>query len=329
MSDSVVEANDGCRLWTDRRGGGECLVLCHGGPGLADYLEPLATMLEDRFRVVRWNQRGSGRSQRVGPYTTGRFVEDLSAVVTAVSDGPVVLLGHSWGAGLALQYALRHPGQVRALIYMSGTGIGADWKDRWRRNVKARTSDADLRAIAQLGQRQRTEEEDRRLAVLQWTSDFADRARAADLAEQLASPWYPINYECNAALNAEADAWDEADLRTRCQALGVPTLIVDGACDPRPRDAVNSLHEALPLADRVTLPDTGHVPWLESPELLRQVVLEYTDFTLPDREQRRMLDPRDRNSPGQSNSSRVVPSGIPGGTSADSQVGLSAARLRA
>ncbi|MFD7609050.1 alpha/beta fold hydrolase [Streptomyces mirabilis] len=290
-----MEANDGYHLWTNRQGRGECLVLCHGGPGLADYLEPLASMFEDRFRVVRWQQRGSGRSLHAGPYTTGRFLEDLSAVISAVADGPVLLLGHSWGASLALQYALQHPGQVRALVYLSGTGIGTAWKAQWRRNVEVRTSDADLRSITQLGQRQRTEEEDRRLAVLQWTSDFADRARAADLAEQLASPWYPINYECNAALNAEADAWDDVELRTRCRALTVPTLIVDGACDPRPRSAVDSLHEALPVADRVTLPDTGHVPWLESPELLRQVILEYTDFTLPDREKHGMLDRQERN----------------------------------
>jgi proline iminopeptidase len=47
--------------------------------------------------------------------------------------------------------------------------------------------------------------------------------------------------------------------------LSVPTLIVDGARDPRPRTSVDSLAEALPHATRVTLADAGHLPWTESP----------------------------------------------------------------
>ncbi|MEU4551933.1 alpha/beta fold hydrolase [Micromonospora violae] len=43
-------------------------MLCHGGPGLWDYLAPVTRLLEDHARTIRWDQRGCGRSQRRGPY---------------------------------------------------------------------------------------------------------------------------------------------------------------------------------------------------------------------------------------------------------------------
>jgi proline iminopeptidase len=46
----------------------------------------------------------------------------------------------------------------------------------------------------------------------------------------------------------------------------VPTLILEGAADPRPRWAVDSLAAALPDVTRVALPGVGHIPWLEAPE---------------------------------------------------------------
>lgn len=50
-------------------------MLCHGGPGLWDYLAPLAALLDDSVRVVRYDQRGCGRSSGAdGPFTVEQFV---------------------------------------------------------------------------------------------------------------------------------------------------------------------------------------------------------------------------------------------------------------
>ncbi|MFE2637330.1 alpha/beta fold hydrolase [Streptomyces scopuliridis] len=67
------------RLWATRTGGGagEPVILCHGGPGLWDTLEEPAALLPDT-PAYRWDQRGSGRSQRSGPYSIERSVADLS-----------------------------------------------------------------------------------------------------------------------------------------------------------------------------------------------------------------------------------------------------------
>jgi proline iminopeptidase len=58
----------------------------------------------------------------------------------------------------------------------------------------------------------------------------------------------------------------EAAVEAACRSLAVPTLILEGAEDPRPRWAVDSLAAALPEVTRVVLPGVGHLPWLEAPE---------------------------------------------------------------
>jgi proline iminopeptidase len=257
-----VRADDGHELWTATVGSGRPLVLCHGGPGLWDMFGGLAGRLADRRTVWRWDQRGCGRSQPGGPYTLARSVADLEAVVGAAGP-PVDLLGHSWGAQLALAYALAYPDRVRRLVYLSGTGLSLDsWRPEFHAAGARRLGpDADrIRALEAAG-------DARAAAVLRWAMDVHDRSRAGAVAEAMATPWFPVNQEAYRGIQADLAAhWDEAGVAEACQSLTVPTLILDGAEDLRPRWAVGSLAAALPHVRRVVLPGVGHLPWLEAPE---------------------------------------------------------------
>jgi proline iminopeptidase len=132
--DQQVRADDGCRLWATSTGDGTPLVLCHGGPGLWDYFDDVAEILRSTARVVRWDQRGCGRLQRRGPYSI--------AIRRRPRRGPRpdgrttnAVLGHSWGAHLALRYTIEHPERVSHLIYVAGTGIDPDrgWHPHYER----------------------------------------------------------------------------------------------------------------------------------------------------------------------------------------------------
>jgi proline iminopeptidase len=275
----TVTADDGVRLWAARSGRGTPLVLCHGGPGLWDMFEDAAELLADTAAVVRWDQRGCGRSERcAGPWTTERFVADLDDVRRYFDLDRMALLGHSWGAHLALSYALAHPERVSALVYVAGTGIGpvADWHEAFVENLRARLGERPERLSRwrELTDRPRpTEAEEREQAILQWSAEFEDRDRAPAHAERMATPWFGINTECNKTLNVESRrTTGTPDLYAACQALDVPVLIVDGAGDIRPRSAVDSLEQALPRVRRVVLPGAGHLPWVEDPEGFREAV---------------------------------------------------------
>jgi proline iminopeptidase len=212
--------------------------------------------------VIRWDQRGGGRSARQGPYTIARTLADLDAVRIHFGLPATAVLGHSWGATVALMYALAHPDRVSSLVYVAGTGLGHEWRREFRENLDARLDD-------------RNGLTGREAAVRRWTTEFVDRSRAPVLAERMATPWYGVNEECNTALSAEWLEGDEDELVEACRELDVPTLIVDGAADLRPRWAVDSLADALPDVARVVLPNAGHVPWLEAPGSFGWAVLAH------------------------------------------------------
>jgi proline iminopeptidase len=264
-TDGAVHADDGCRLWVAEAGQGVPLIACHGGPGLWDMFGSLADLLAGEVRMIRWDQRGCGRSERRGPYSVARSVADLEAVRAGCGLERTAVLGHSWGATLALRYALDHPDRVSALIYVSGTGLGWAWHDPFQQAIASRLAAYEPR-LSELRARDRTEAEDRELAVLQWSAEFTG-PDARRHAEDMATPWFGINRESNQRITGELkQTWREPELTAECRALDIPVLIIDGAADLRPRWAVDSLDRALPRVTRVILPDAGHVPWLEVPD---------------------------------------------------------------
>jgi proline iminopeptidase len=272
--DSTVRADDGGQLWTTQAGDGAPLVFCHGGPGLWDTFDDLAALLAGTVRTIRWDQRGCGRSERRGPYSLARSIRDLDTVRHQLAGPRAALLGHSWGAYLALRYAIQHPDRVSHVIYVSGTGIDGDrpWHADYERNLRQRLGD-HLPRWESLKNRARSGEEEREFAVLQWSVDFADPSTALRQAERMATPWFGINYAGHAALSAELERdLDTLNLAAQCELLDMPALIVDGRDDIRPRWAVDSLHRALPNARRVSLAGAGHLPWIEDPQGFHRAV---------------------------------------------------------
>ncbi|MCT9080840.1 alpha/beta fold hydrolase [Streptomyces fulvoviolaceus] len=268
----TVTTDDGVRLWADSSGDGVPLVLCHGGPGLWDMFPDVAAMVDDLATVVRWDQRGCGRSERcAGPWTSERFVADLEAVRRHFALDRMVLLGHSWGAQLALSYALAHPERVAALVYVSGVGIDpvSSWHGPYEKNLLARLGEVPER----LARWRELKDWGPERAVLNWSVEFEDRERAIEHAGRMADPWFEINSECSKALNTETkQTWGTPELYEACRALDLPVLIVDGERDIRPRSAVDSLERALPQVRRVILPNAGHLPWIEDPKGFREAV---------------------------------------------------------
>ncbi|MBD2766609.1 alpha/beta hydrolase [Hymenobacter sp. BT664] len=107
------------------------VIVLHGGPG-ADFRLMLSLMrrvngysLADDYFFVFYDQRGAGQSRRHGKeeLNTGLMLKDLEEIVDRYSpNGPVALLGHSWGGTHAMQYLNTHPSRVKAAILMEPDG---------------------------------------------------------------------------------------------------------------------------------------------------------------------------------------------------------------
>lgn len=275
----------GASLWTACQGSGPAVVLCHGGPGLWDYLAPVAALIDDLATVYRYDQRACGRSTGGPPHDVATAIADLDALREHWRLTDWIVAGHSWGATLALAYCLRHPARARGLVYLSGTGIGPAWHADYKANQAARLGQTGQRRLAELKERLARAQGaewaalDREYCALSWATDFADQTRARDLARRLFVADLHPNYEVNRALGADAGRVIENDTVTaRLHSLWMPTLIIHGEADPRPLWAARRLAGLIPHAQLQTIPAAGHLPWLERPDrvaaLLRQFLTD-------------------------------------------------------
>lgn len=264
----MIEADDGVELWVEQTGDGPGLplVLCHGGPGLWDNLGPLAALIDHDRPVVRWDQRGCGRSGgRDGPFSVAQSLEDLQAVRRQLGIPRWIVGGHSWGASLALRAVLADPASAAGLLYLSGTGLGRSWRTAYQAAPAERLTPEQLarcEALEALPSRTRPEEVEWR--TLRWAPDSADRDRAVELAAIDAEAPWSVNTACNTAINAETKTWDAVALLARWRSSDIPALLLHGARDPRPPFAIDDLAQAEDAAVSI-IEGTGHLPWLERP----------------------------------------------------------------
>ncbi len=125
------------RIWYKVSGTGTRtpVILLHGGPGYSSfYLKPFEALGDDR-PVVRYDQLGGGKSDRITDttlFTIAHFVRELDSLRAHLGYTKVHLLGHSWGTILAVEYYRVHPEHVASLTLASAAlDIPA-----WERNAK-------------------------------------------------------------------------------------------------------------------------------------------------------------------------------------------------
>lgn len=236
VAEAMVEIR-GARLWTARRGQGPALLLCPGGPGCADYLGPVAEMVCDRTEVIRFEPRGCGRSEAAPPFDLAGDLADIEALRRHLGVQRWILGGHSAGANTALAYALAHPGRVRGLIYLCGTGLQND-RD-WHR--------AYLDGSQQRGER--------------WPPF------PAPLNDEVNRAW----------MRSWRAYLKRPELFAEVASLTVPTLIVTAERDIRPSWPAEQLARLLPQAQLCRIEGAEHFIWLSHPEPLRDRLRRFVD----------------------------------------------------
>lgn len=271
----LVEVDDGTRLrtWTmGRLDAFPPVLLLHGGPGLWDYLEPVARLIERLTVVHRFDQRGCGGSDPSDEQTVARHVADVDALRRHWGYDSWVVVGHSFGATLAFCYAIAHPGRTAAMGYLSGVGVG-DWRTPYRAERLRRMTDHQQQRLTELTERpERSLAEEHEYRALSWFTDYADPVQGWELALADAQVDQEINVHANRVLNTEAGRWPASDLLARARALTMPCAFIHGGADPRPAETVGRLAEAVSSASWHVIDGAGHKPWCERPDELRRLL---------------------------------------------------------
>jgi proline iminopeptidase len=245
-------------------GQGPALLFLHGGPGLSDYADLLAPELGG-WRTVRYQQRGLAPSTVDGPFTIEQHVSDAIAVLDARGVGRPVVVGHSWGAHLALELAVAHPERVAGLVLIDGPGVTGDGGvpemgqaliDRLSPGGRARLQEiAGRKPAGGLTDDTATEQ----TAVL-WPGYFAEPAAAP--------PWPPamrVSVAANAGTTGSMLEQLAAGFADSLSGITAPAIFVVGEQSPMSVSRGEEAAALIPSAQIRTIPAAGHLPWVEHP----------------------------------------------------------------
>jgi pimeloyl-ACP methyl ester carboxylesterase len=279
--------SDGVHLRAYQWGGDDDppLLLAHGGFDFAGTFDVFAPLLaEAGWRVVGWDQRGHGDSDRAALYSWDADLRDGLRVLESVTRDPVPVVGHSKGGGLMMALADLRPDRVSAVVNLDGLPSKRtmpDVPDRERSRLMA----ADL--AGWLDHRRRAHDLSRKPGTL---DELA--ARRGRMNPRLPLPW--LRYLVTVGARRDPDGWRwkiDPSLRFggfgpnrpewglyRLPGLGVPFLGVLGleleemGWGTRPED----IEPWLPPGARFhPLEGVGHFVHIERPREMADLVLEF------------------------------------------------------
>lgn len=139
-----VDSSDGTRIAVYEQGDPDrpTVVMAHGWPDSHVLWDGVVAELGDRYRIVRYDNRGAGASdvpKRVSAFTMERFADDFSAVIDAVSPGRKVhVLAHDWGSVGVWEYLSRAVAADRVASFTSVSGPSSDHYGAFVRDRLAR-----------------------------------------------------------------------------------------------------------------------------------------------------------------------------------------------
>jgi len=232
------------------------VVLIHGNAGsVEDFEGRTLSLLSTHYRVLAIDRPGHGRSDRPARNASVEFQADLlhhTLSILGISDP--ILVGHSWGAALALAYALRYPSDVSAMVLLAPAAYPDDSGDGLLRTATRVPLIGDLTLL--LGK------------VLIGRHMLKAALRRAFSPQPVSERYFKIaNSRWLDRKHLKAYVEDEASLNDslkrmskRYSEISVPVIIVTGDKDKIVSPELNAiaLHKVLPLSELIEMKDKGH-----------------------------------------------------------------------
>jgi 3-oxoadipate enol-lactonase len=241
-------------------GSGRLIALGHSLGMNGDIFDPMRPALERHSRVLTWDARGHGRSQKPA---TGWTIEDLAAdlrsLIEQIGEDKGVIFGLSMGGNTAIAYAVAHPEKVDALILADTTAwYGEGCMDAWEQ----RAQNAEKNGMASIVP----------FNLPRWFSAGFLQSNA----ERANKTGETLGANDVASYAAACRALGRFDARAGLGRIQCPTLILVGSEDPAtPPAMAEDLQRNIKNSELKILPGMRHMTPVEAPE---QVATLITDF---------------------------------------------------
>ena len=130
--DCFVSIRGNSLHYRDWGGSGQPVALVHGLASNCRIWDLVAPILAEEFRVVALDQRGHGQSFKPDTgYDFATVVSDLDGFVDSLGLTHPIIVGHSWGGDVALEYDIAYPGKARGLCFVDGGTIEISGRPDW------------------------------------------------------------------------------------------------------------------------------------------------------------------------------------------------------
>jgi len=240
----------GGEVWAQDSGGdGLPLVLLHPGWGDSTIWDPMMGRVTGRYRVIRYDTRGYGRSPApVAAYTQ---LGDLTAVLDHLGVTRAAIVGHSGGGGPAIGLALAEPARVAALILVTPGVQDYPWPENDPYFVEGARlfGAADREGVLALG-------------LATWAAAGADEAAQAQIRSAVTAFFRQGEYE-----QPDPPAY------SRLGEIGAPSVLAIGDLDyPLMHDCAERIAGRIPGCDLIVVPGADHLLPLRTPGALADII---------------------------------------------------------
>jgi 3-oxoadipate enol-lactonase len=217
-----------------------------------------ARKLGGALRLIRYDLRGQGLSEApAAPYALDDHADDLAALMDARAAKHALLVGLSVGGMVAMALASKRPDLARALV-LCDTAHRIGTREMW---------DARISAVRQGGMTAIADQ-----VLERWFAAPFRARRPADVAgyrNMLTRT--PVEGYAGTCASVR-----DADLTQAASGLALPVLCLVGAEDQAtPPELVRSLAGLLPAASFAIIPDAGHLPCVEQPDIMARHILAF------------------------------------------------------
>ncbi len=264
--DTGFAAINGARLYYELAGSGPPLVMIHAGVADSRQWGNEFRWLAERARVLRYDLRGYGKSEPVaGEFT---HLGDLIALLDHLEiPRPIIAMGCSMGGGIAMDYALARPADVRALVMVgsgpSGLELDVPTLPKFAEVAKASAA-GDLERVCEL----ETQIWFDGVGRTPWQVDPSMRRLAYEMNRTV------LMHEARHLGERRRDADEPA--AGRLAELRIPVLLVVGEYDiPYIRAAADFMAAHLSQVTRADIADAAHLPNLDHPDEFRRALTAF------------------------------------------------------
>ena len=281
-----ARTDDGQQLYWRVVGTGPPLACCNGVGVSTFFWKYITEHFRTRFSVLLWDYRGHGLSSMPSNPKTAdlgveRCADDLATVLAAAgfANEPAVLLGHSMGCQVILEFSKRHAASVRGLVPMFGTF--ARPLDTFMDNPNSRQIFEIIRRVAALGGRS-----SRRLLRPLYASPLAfDVGRRTGLVDRFYAQRQDIDLYLEHLCQMNplvflrmVELLADHDLTDHLPTIDAPTLVIAGERDLfTPLHRSEAMAELIPGAEILVLAEGSHAAIVEHPDTINQRIERFID----------------------------------------------------